>query len=390
MTIVELSDNAYNRTTKILGFIFVIFSLYILMLSKNADVFAQSPVVTYLSISGTIFSLLYLISAFLFNKTIVSLGFLTLTITVLGSFQQMNISLIYVIPVFLSYYVYSRRTVYIFLCFNVFSFVLSKIMKCYLIYITNGQMMNFTMMLLSSILVALIEAGIFLFVVIPIFRFLIHKNEKLTKILFEKNEFANDVKDVYETVLGYHDRFLTEHNSNVARLTKIILDGYVGKGYSLSADYMRMVIESIKFHDMGKISVDPTILNKATKRTEREMDIYRKHPILSEVLINKLPKGVLDDESMIIVRNVASQHHERLDGSGFPQGLKGHKISLEARIVMVADEADSLLCWRPYKVSAPWDRLVQHFEQEKAGFDEKIVEILLENRSKVLEIYHRR
>jgi len=124
-------------------------------------------------------------------------------------------------------------------------------------------------------------------------------------------------------------------------------------------------------HDIGKISVPAEILVKPGKITDIEMSLIKVHPqsgydILKDV---ELPYPIA--ESVL-------QHHERLDGSGYPQGLKADQILLEARIISVADVAEAIASHRPYRPAKGIDVALEEIENNKGIlYDEQVVEVCL-------------
>ncbi|HNQ35713.1 MAG TPA: HD-GYP domain-containing protein, partial [bacterium] len=120
-------------------------------------------------------------------------------------------------------------------------------------------------------------------------------------------------------------------------------------------------------HDIGKLMVPAEILNKPTILSETEYDFIRIHPQAGHDILRKIafPWPVAD---------IVLQHHERLDGSGYPQGLKAPEIILEARILAVADVMEAMVSHRPYRPAKNLDRALKEIREEKAGlFDQRVV-----------------
>ena len=124
-------------------------------------------------------------------------------------------------------------------------------------------------------------------------------------------------------------------------------------------------------HDIGKIGVPDQILLKKGKLTEQEMDTIRMHPTVGKKIMAsvKLPE---------ITLQAMHEHHERFDGSGYPQGLKGDQINLAGRILAVADVFDALISKRPYRKAMPEEEALSYMKK-KAGveFDDAVVDALL-------------
>jgi HD-GYP domain-containing protein (c-di-GMP phosphodiesterase class II) len=124
-----------------------------------------------------------------------------------------------------------------------------------------------------------------------------------------------------------------------------------------------------ELHDIGKIGTSETVLHKPGTLTKEEFDQITKHPLLGEKMLSPLAH-----DSPGVLRIVRS-HHERLDGRGFPDGLRGEKIPIEARIVAVADAFDAMTTRRPYRESRPpADALVELRRVAGSQLDPQAVE----------------
>ncbi|WP_428309977.1 HD-GYP domain-containing protein [Hydrocarboniphaga sp.] len=139
-------------------------------------------------------------------------------------------------------------------------------------------------------------------------------------------------------------------------------------------------------HDIGKIGIPDRILQKPGKLVEEEWDIMRRHPAIGARII-----GEHDSEILMLAASVALSHHERWDGSGYPQGLSGDAIPLEGRIVALADVFDALTAARPYKPAWPIDQALSYI-QAQAGlhFDPQLVPLfigLLPEIEKIMQAY---
>ncbi|MGO0788642.1 HD-GYP domain-containing protein [Herbaspirillum seropedicae] len=116
-------------------------------------------------------------------------------------------------------------------------------------------------------------------------------------------------------------------------------------------------------HDIGKMTVPPSILNKPSKLTEEEFVSVQSHPLAGHRLLQELP-GIGDAPL-----DVSLHHHEKMDGTGYPYKLSGRNISMTARMGAICDVYDAITSDRPYK--SGWDpsRSIQHMAQSKGHFD---------------------
>ena len=130
-------------------------------------------------------------------------------------------------------------------------------------------------------------------------------------------------------------------------------------------------------HDLGKITVDDAILRKPGRFTPEEFNEMKKHAPEGARIVRQILEGTDNVEFMNIAINVAHYHHERWDGSGYPEGLKGEEIPFEARIMAIVDVYDALVSKRVYKES-------MSFEQA----DKIIIEGMGKHFDKNLEPYY--
>lgn len=313
-----------------------------------------------------------------------ALIFISLFIATIGSFQQMNISLLFIIPIFLGYCFQSKIKAYLIIYLNLFFFNFSKIFKSYNIYAANPNVYDFKKILSSNLVIGLFETFIFLSVAIPMFMLLIKQNNELKKSLQEKENATNDILQFCSTATSFHNKYLSIHIKGVRDITKIILDALIKGGVYIAPDYYDQIVFSVQFHDIGKIYIDSSILDKKGRLTSDEFTLIKEHPDRGVELFSLLPKNVLNEDYINTCKNVIYQHHERLDGSGYPTGTKD--ISFEAKIVAIADVIDALLSWRPYKPPMTWDRLVSILEEEKAGFNYECLKMVYKERDKILAV----
>ena len=137
--------------------------------------------------------------------------------------------------------------------------------------------------------------------------------------------------------LKVKDREAREHNLRVARLCV-----HIGRQMSMSASELRVLARAGLMHDIGKLGIPEAVLGKHSSLDESEWILMRTHPEMGLTLLDRA--GQSSREVLAVL-----YHHERLDGSGYPYGLKAEAIPMEARIVAVADTYDALTSDRPYR-----------------------------------------
>jgi putative two-component system response regulator len=146
----------------------------------------------------------------------------------------------------------------------------------------------------------------------------------------------------------------------------------LGEGFGLSAAACETLRRSAPLHDVGKIGIPDAILLKPGKLTTIEMQIMRRHTIIGADLLANSTSEIIED-----ARVVALTHHERWDGSGYPQGLSGMRIPIQGRLVALADALDALTHERPYKRAVPFEEAAERLVAEAGtAFDPAVVEAL--------------
>jgi response regulator RpfG family c-di-GMP phosphodiesterase len=135
-------------------------------------------------------------------------------------------------------------------------------------------------------------------------------------------------------------------------------------------------------HDLGKIAIPDEILQKPGRLTEDERDRMRQHTVIGEQMLAGVE--LLRGEGLRIVRS----HHERWDGGGYPDGLRGDEIALGARIFSVADALDAMTSDRPYRPALPWEAARDEIVAERGGqFDPAVVDVFLDREKRLHEVH---
>ena len=211
--------------------------------------------------------------------------------------------------------------------------------------------------------------------------------EKTAKILTLQNAVLSTVADLVE----FRDENTGGHISRTFNYMKLLLDRLLHDGIyneEVSRWNFDYFLPSVQLHDVGKIGISDLILNKPGKLTGDEFEIMKTHVNIGVQAINQIEDVTEGHEFLRHARLIAGGHHEKWDGSGYPEGLAGTNIPLEGRLMAIVDVYDALVSARPYKqpVSAEEARRViekgrgTHFDpilvDVFSGVSDQFVEVL--------------
>ena len=178
------------------------------------------------------------------------------------------------------------------------------------------------------------------------------------------------------------------HLDRMSRYSRIIANALADK-YALDDSYIEHIFMFAPLHDIGKIGIPDTILLKPGALDEKEWSIMQTHAHLGQEMIDDLLKnfGLVNFEHVDILRNIAEYHHEAINGTGYPRGIKGREIPLEARIVAVADVFDALTSVRSYKEAWSNEKAISTLKELSGEtLDQDCVDALIHNMDRIVEI----
>ena len=191
--------------------------------------------------------------------------------------------------------------------------------------------------------------------------------------LFLHQEIELTQREVLYTLGEVAECRSQETSRHVARVSK--LTGLMGDKLGLEKDACDLLQLAAAMHDIGKIAIPTEILEKPGTLTSQEWLIVKNHCQFGYELLSRAKRPLLKLAAII-----AHQHHERWDGTGYPQGLRGEEIHLYGRIVAIADVFDALGNARAYKEAWPLGQVVDYFRQQRGGhFDPQLTDLLLDN-----------
>ena len=158
--------------------------------------------------------------------------------------------------------------------------------------------------------------------------------------------------------------------------------------YKMSDIYWTNIINAVPLHDLGKIAVDDRILRKRDKLEPAEYEEMKKHAAVGAEIVQQVLADVDDKEFVRVASNVAHYHHEKYNGSGYPEGLSGNRIPLEARIMAIADVFDALISRRYYKDQMSYDDAFNIIKNDLGThFDPNLGKIFLSMKDDLIILY---
>ena len=218
-------------------------------------------------------------------------------------------------------------------------------------------------------------------------------NEQLNRKVEEKTAHIvamhNNLIMSMATMVESRDNSTGGHIRRTSEGVRLLIDAVKETGaFELSDTFCRNLIKAAPMHDLGKIAVEDAILRKPGRFTPEEFAVMKTHAPEGARIVHEILKDTDDDEFHILAENVAHYHHERWDGSGYPEGLKGEAIPLEARIMAVADVYDALVSKRVYKEKMSFEKADTIIREGMGSqFDPALEPVYLAARPK-LEAYY--
>lgn len=209
------------------------------------------------------------------------------------------------------------------------------------------------------------------------------KQRKLTNMvaneIFEKERNGSLMITILSHIVEFRNGESGMHVMNIGTLTEILLNQISKKDdkYYLPYAERDLIVKASALHDIGKISIPEEVLNKPGKLTDEEFEAMKQHTVIGYQMLSDL--GFQDEPLVKVSREITRWHHERYDGRGYPDGLKGDEIPLSAQIVSLADVYDTLTSERVYKPAFSHEKAIQMILNGECGaFNPLLLECLVE------------
>jgi putative two-component system response regulator len=203
-------------------------------------------------------------------------------------------------------------------------------------------------------------------------------------------QLQDSVVSVLTNMVENRDKGTGDHIERTSMYIRILIDGMKANGLyldDLNGWDVEKIIISARMHDLGKISISDSIINKPGKLTTEEFDIMKTHTTIGEKIIDEIIAQNGEVDFLNYAKLFAGFHHERWDGKGYPRGVRELDIPLQGRIMAIADVYDALVSERPYKKPFMHDEAVKIImESTGMQYDPKIAEVFFELKDKFAEI----
>jgi putative nucleotidyltransferase with HDIG domain len=189
------------------------------------------------------------------------------------------------------------------------------------------------------------------------------KAEENRRLYKEMRQVYHDIVRAFGSAIDLKDAYTKGHSDRVARYSEAI-----AKEMGLSGDELEYIGVAGYLHDIGKITVDRSIINNPRPLTEREFKELNKHAMTGYEILANIRHPWQE------IAYMTKCHHEKVDGTGYPQGLRGDEIPLGSRIVTLADSFDAMMTDRPYRARLPLEKALTDVERNtNSQFDAKVV-----------------
>lgn len=212
------------------------------------------------------------------------------------------------------------------------------------------------------------------------------KQRRMTSIvsnqIYEREKSSKLMINILSHIVEFRNGESGLHVLHIQTITEMLLRQLVQKEnnrYALSKEQIRMITTASALHDIGKISIPDEILNKPGRLTAEEFAVIKGHSMAGANMLSELPLDQKEEPLVKTVYEICRWHHERYDGGGYPDGLKGEEIPVSAQVVALADVYDALTSERCYKDAYSHEKAIEMILAGQCGaFNPLMLECLLD------------
>ena len=207
----------------------------------------------------------------------------------------------------------------------------------------------------------------------------------ITNQVYEKEKNNRMMVGILSQIVEFRNGESGSHVLNINTFTGMLLESLVQHTdkYDLSWSERLLITTASALHDIGKIGIDDKILNKPGRLTDEEFKIMQNHTIIGASILENMG-SYQDEELMKVAYQICRWHHERYDGKGYPDGLKGDEIPISAQVVSLADVYDALVSERVYKKAYSHEKAIEMITNGECGcFNPILLECLLDIQDRI-------
>ena len=207
----------------------------------------------------------------------------------------------------------------------------------------------------------------------------------ITNQVYEKEKNNRMMVGILSQIVEFRNGESGSHTLNINVLTGMLLESLVQHSdkYNITWSERLLISTASALHDIGKIGIDDKILNKPGRLTDEEFKIMQNHTLIGASIIENM-EGYQDEELMKVAYEICRWHHERYDGRGYPDGLKGDEIPISAQVVSLADVYDALISERVYKKAYSHEKAIQMILNGECGaFNPLLLDCLLDIQDRI-------
>lgn len=207
----------------------------------------------------------------------------------------------------------------------------------------------------------------------------------ITNQVYEKEKNNRMMVGILSQIVEFRNGESGSHTLNINVLTGMLLESLVQQTdkYDITWSQRLLISTASALHDIGKIGIDDKILNKPGRLTDEEFRLMQEHTLIGASIIENMD-GYQDEELMNVAYQICRWHHERYDGKGYPDGLKGDDIPISAQVVSLADVYDALVSERVYKKAYSHEEAIQMILNGECGaFNPLLLDCLLDIQDRI-------
>ena len=212
-----------------------------------------------------------------------------------------------------------------------------------------------------------------------------HLLSLVTRQIYEKEHSNRIMITILSQIVEFRNGESGPHVMHINILTELLLEQLMKRSndYHMTWSEQQMIVTASSLHDIGKIGIAESILNKPGRLTDEEFEIMKTHTLIGASILEKM-EHYQDEPLVQIARDICRWHHERYDGRGYPDGLKGDQIPISVQVVALADVYDALVSERVYKKAYSHEQALRMILNGECGaFNPLLLQCLMDIKDKI-------